>query len=52
MGLIHDSMVIDFAREDKTLLPELIKVFGETDLGEFKVNTRVGTTFGNMKRMR
>jgi len=52
MGLIHDSMVIDFAREDKTLLPELIKVFGETDLGDFKVNTRVGTNFGNMKRMR
>mgnify|MGYP003663234934 CR=1 FL=1 len=52
MGLIHDSIVIDFAREDKAMLPDLINVFGETDLGNFKVNTRVGTNFGNMKRMR
>ena len=52
MGLIHDSMVIDFAREDKDILEDLIKEFGNTDLGQFKVNTSVGTHFGNMVRFR
>tara|TARA_R100000664_G_C2757400_1_gene145628 strand:+ start:2004 stop:3206 length:1203 start_codon:yes stop_codon:yes gene_type:complete len=52
MGLIHDSMVIDFDREDKGLLENLIKEFGNTDLGLFKVNTSLGTDFGNMRRFR
>ena len=52
MGLIHDSMVIDFHREDKDLIDEIIKEFGDTDLGKFKVNTSLGTHFGNLKRFR
>ena len=52
LALIHDSMIIDFAREDKDILEELIKEFGNTDLGQFKVNTSLGTNFGNMKRFR
>jgi hypothetical protein len=52
MGLIHDSMVIDFDRNDKDLLDDLIREFGNTDLGVFKVNTSLGTNFGNMKRFR
>jgi len=52
MGLIHDSMVIDFHREDKNLIDDVIKEFGDTDLGKFKVNTSLGTHFGNLKRFR
>ena len=52
MGLIHDSMVIDFAREDKDLLENLSKEFGNTDLGIFKVNTSLGTNFGNMRKFK
>jgi len=52
MGLIHDSMVIDFHREDKDLIDDIIKEFGDTDLGKFKVNTSLGTHFGNLKRFR
>ena len=52
MGLIHDSIVIDFNRDDKNLLDELIAEFGNTDLGHFKVNGSLGTNFGNMKRFR
>jgi len=51
-ALIHDSMVIDFDRNDKDLLDEVIAEFGNTDLGKFKVNTSLGTNFGNMKRFR
>jgi len=52
MGLIHDSMVIDFAREDKGLIDNLVKEFGNTDLGIFKVNVSLGTHFGNMTRFK
>ena len=52
MGLIHDSMVIDFDRNDKDILENLIKEFGNTDLGIFKVNTSLGTSFGNMRKFR
>ena len=52
MGLIHDSMVIDFDRNDKDVLDDLIEVFGNTELGQFKVNTSLGTHFGNMRRFR
>ena len=52
MGLIHDSMVIDFDRNDKDILENLIKEFGNTDLGIFKVNASLGTNFGNMRKFR
>tara|TARA_Y100000034_G_scaffold136397_1_gene212610 strand:- start:1491 stop:2693 length:1203 start_codon:yes stop_codon:yes gene_type:complete len=52
MGLIHDSMVIDFDRKDKDILENLIKEFGNTDLGIFKVNASLGTSFGNMVKFR
>ena len=52
MGLIHDSMVIDFSRDDKEMIPELMDVFGDTDMGKFKVNVSLGTNFGNMKRFK
>jgi len=52
MGLIHDSMVIDFDRNDKDLLEELMVEFGNTDLGIFKVNASLGTNFGNMRKFR
>jgi len=52
LALIHDSMVIDFDRNDRDLLNDLIEEFGKTDLGKFKVNTSLGTHFGNMKRFR
>ena len=52
MSLIHDSMVIDFDRNDKDILEDLIKEFGKTDLGIFKVNASLGTNFGNMRKFR
>jgi len=52
MALIHDSMVIDFDRNDKDILENLIKEFGDTDLGIFKVNASLGTSFGNMVKFR
>jgi hypothetical protein len=52
MGLIHDSMVIDFDKNDRDILEDLIEEFSNTDLGKFKVNTSLGTNFGNMRKFR
>jgi DNA polymerase I-like protein with 3'-5' exonuclease and polymerase domains len=52
MALIHDSMVIDFAKEDKNILEEIIDVFGDTEFGKFKSNVSLGTHFGNMRKFR
>jgi len=45
---IHDSLVIDYAYEDKYLLKEIIDIFKNTELGDFKVNMRIGKSFANM----
>ena len=49
---IHDSLVLDFADEDRESLLEMIKEFSETDLGVFKVNVHAGKNFGEMKEMK
>ena len=48
-ALIHDSMLLDFSEEDKEILPALISTFEKTDLGNFRVNKKIGLDFGNMK---
>ena len=45
---LHDSIVIDLASEERKMIPELINLFADTELGQFKVNTKVGRDFGNM----
>ena len=37
--------------EECYIVPQLIKVFSDTDLGKFKVNMRVGRNFGDMKEV-
>jgi hypothetical protein len=46
---IHDSVVLDLAKEDFDTLKELKKEFAETPFGTFKVNCKAGSNFGNMK---
>ena len=48
--LLHDSLVIDFAKSDTDLLDDIISTFAETDLGRFVTNISVGYDYGNMKR--
>ena len=45
---LHDSIVIDLAYGERKMIPELINLFGQTEFGTFKVNTKVGLDFGNM----
>jgi hypothetical protein len=50
--MIHDSLVIDLAKEDVGLLTKALKVFSQTDLGEFSVSTQVGKNFGEMRKIK
>tara|TARA_Y100000034_G_scaffold121329_1_gene165397 strand:- start:943 stop:2130 length:1188 start_codon:yes stop_codon:yes gene_type:complete len=49
---LHDSLVVDFAEEEKHLISEIKQIFSETDLGRFVVNISVGKNFGEMKRIK
>ena len=49
---LHDSIVIDFADEDRELIGELISIFSETKFGTFQVNLSGGKSFGEMKSIR
>lgn len=46
---LHDSVVLDFAKEDHALVKEIKEVFEETRLGRFLSNISIGRNFGNMK---
>jgi len=48
---LHDSLIIDLAEEDETMINEIKEEFANTELGKFKVNIFGGKNFGNMKRM-
>ena len=48
---VHDSIVLDLAKEEKEKLPEIIDIFSNTALGKFKVNISVGTNFGQLKKI-
>jgi len=49
---LHDSLVIDLAKEDKGLLNEIFDVFAKTDLGAFAISISMGKNFGNMKKVK
>jgi hypothetical protein len=52
MALLHDSALIDLAEEDKSMLPDIIRAVSDTQWGTFPVNVKIGTDFGNMKKVK
>jgi hypothetical protein len=49
---LHDSVILDFAAEDKHLLPRIIEVFGDTQFGKYLVNASIGKDYGNMRKFK
>jgi hypothetical protein len=47
--VVHDSIVIDLHKDDRRLIPDLKEMFGDTRLGQFKVNCSLGKNLGKMK---
>jgi hypothetical protein len=48
---IHDNIIVDLADDEKHLLPQIVEVFSDTDLGKFLVNLKAGPNFGEMKKI-
>ena len=48
---IHDSVIIDILKEEASLVPKLIELFADTELGFFKVNASFGSDFGNLREV-
>ena len=46
---MHDSIVLDFAHEDREILNTILQEFSATDLGDFLINISVGEKYNQMK---
>ncbi len=45
---LHDSVILDFSKEDKQMIDGIVKSFSDTRMGKFKVNVAMGKNFGEM----
>ena len=50
--VVHDSVVIDLHKDDRRMIPELVDMFGDTKLGDFKVNCSIGKNLGAMREFK
>jgi len=48
---VHDSVVIDIPKDETNLMPKLLGLFADTELGLFKVNASFGDSFGDLKSL-
>lgn len=48
---VHDNIVIDLDDEEKQLLPDIVRIFSDTELGKFLVNVKAGSNYGEMKKI-
>ena len=48
---VHDSIIVDISKEETNLVPKLIGMFADTELGYFKVNASFGRDFGNLREV-
>lgn len=49
---VHDSLIIDFAKEDKHMINELVEEFSKNIFGSFKTNLSIGKDYGSMRLLR
>jgi hypothetical protein len=50
--LLHDSVVIDFSRQDLPMIKELKSIFEKTKWGTFMSNCKIGKNFGTMRELK
>ena len=48
--MMHDSIVIDLKNSERSVIMELLEIFGTTRFGKYKVNLSLGKNFGDMRR--
>ncbi|MDP2684304.1 MAG: hypothetical protein Q8P20_04550 [bacterium] len=50
--MIFDSVVLDFHKDDKEMLMNLLEEFKDTPLGRFVVNMKIGKNYGQMRKVK
>ena len=50
--LLHDSVILDYAKEDQDKFLEAKKIFANTRFGEYLVNASIGKNFGEMRKIK
>lgn len=50
--LLHDSIIIDFHKDDIHLIKDLKSIFEKTAWGNFKSTCKVGKNFGSLREMK
>lgn len=49
--IIHDSIVIDLKKEEKSIIKDIIDMYTNTDLGKFKTSVKIGKNLGEMRKI-
>lgn len=50
--IVHDSLVLDLAKEDTGIIRDIIEEFAKTDLDRFPVNVSAGKDYGNLRKIK
>lgn len=49
--IIHDSIVIDMKKQDKSKINSIINAYCDTQLGKYRCSAKIGANFGEMKKI-
>ena len=49
---VHDSLVLDIHADEAHHVPSLAKLFRETPFGEFLINAKGGTNYGELEEIK
>jgi hypothetical protein len=47
--VVHDSVTIDLANDERHLLPQIKEIFEDTRLGRFPVGIKIGQNYGQLR---
>ena len=47
--MIHDSIILDYSKDDESELADLTETFSDTELGNFRASVKFGENFGEMR---
>jgi len=48
---IHDSLVLDYSKEDQAIVEQVVQEFSNTKFGFFNTNLNMGKNFGMMRKL-
>jgi len=47
--VVHDSVVVDLAKDETFLIPQIKEIFEDTQLGKFPVGMKLGKNYGKLR---